>query len=33
MEEEKFNYDEFYKFASLDEVEGIITEEGYSKVV
>lgn len=33
MEEEKFNYDEFYKFASLDEVEGIITEEGYSKVI
>lgn len=33
MEEEKFNYDEFYKFASFDEVEGIITEEGYSKVI
>lgn len=26
MESEKFDYDEFYKFASLDEVNGIITE-------
>ena len=28
MEKEKFNYDEFYKFASLDDIAGIITEEG-----
>ena len=27
MEEEKYNYDEFYKFAKLDDVSGIITEE------
>lgn len=26
MEEEKFNYDEFYKFAKLDEISGIITQ-------
>ncbi len=26
METEKYNYDEFYKFAKLDEVTGIITE-------
>ncbi|MGL4912832.1 MAG: hypothetical protein ACRC3Y_10440 [Romboutsia sp.] len=26
MESEKFDYDEFYKFASLDEVSGVITE-------
>lgn len=32
MEEEKFNYDEFYKFATLDEIEGIITEVGYKAV-
>ncbi|WP_297637490.1 DeoR/GlpR family DNA-binding transcription regulator [uncultured Clostridium sp.] len=28
MEKEKFNYEEFYKFASLEEIAGIITEEG-----
>lgn len=28
MENEKFNYDEFYKFATLDEITGIITENG-----
>lgn len=28
MEKEKFNYDEFYKFASLDDIAGIVTEEG-----
>lgn len=28
METEKFNYDEFYKFATLDEFESIITEKG-----
>ena len=27
MEEEKYNYDEFYKFAKLDDVSGIITED------
>lgn len=27
MEKEKFNYDEFYKFATIDEITGIITEE------
>ncbi|MEG1131685.1 MAG: DeoR/GlpR family DNA-binding transcription regulator [Romboutsia sp.] len=27
MENEKFNYDEFYKFATLEEITGIITEE------
>ncbi|MHC1748720.1 MAG: DeoR/GlpR family DNA-binding transcription regulator [Cellulosilyticaceae bacterium] len=27
-EKEKFNYDEFYKFADLEEITGIITEEG-----
>lgn len=27
MEKEKFNYDEFYKFASLDDIAGIVTEE------
>lgn len=27
MEKEKFNYDEFYKFAKLDEIEGIVTED------
>ena len=27
MENEKFNYDEFYKFANLDEITGIITED------
>lgn len=26
MEEEKYNYDEFYKFAKLEDVSGIITE-------
>ena len=26
MEDEKYNYDEFYKFASIDEIEGIITQ-------
>lgn len=28
MESDKFDYDEFYKFASLDEITGIITETG-----
>lgn len=28
MEKEKFKYDEFYKFATLEEIEGIVTEEG-----
>lgn len=28
MEKEKFNYDEFYKFASLDDIKGIVTEDG-----
>ena len=28
MEKEKFNHDEFYKFASLDDIAGIVTEEG-----
>lgn len=27
MEKEKFNYDEFYKFATLEEIEGIVTED------
>ena len=27
MEEEKYNYDEFYKFAKLEDVSGIITED------
>ena len=27
MEEEKYNYDELYKFAKLDDVSGIITED------
>lgn len=27
MENEKFNYDEFYKFATLEEITGIITED------
>ena len=27
MEKEKFNYDEFYKFATLDEITAIITED------
>ncbi|CEO30867.1 DeoR/GlpR family DNA-binding transcription regulator [Paraclostridium sordellii] len=31
MENEKFNYDEFYKFATLDEITGIITEGGIVK--
>lgn len=26
MEDEKYNYDEFYKFASIDEIAGIITQ-------
>lgn len=30
MEKEKYNYDEFYKFAKIDDIEGIITEEGIS---
>lgn len=28
MEKEKFNYDEFYKFANLEDIAGIVTEEG-----
>ena len=32
MESEKYNYDEFYKFVTLDEIEGIITEVKYNKV-
>lgn len=27
MEKEKFDYDEFYKFARLEELTGIITED------
>ncbi len=27
-EDEKFNYDEFYKFASISDISGIITEKG-----
>lgn len=33
MENEKFNYDEFYKFANLDLVAGIITEAEVSEEV
>lgn len=29
MEKEKFNYDEFYKFATLEDIAAIITEDGY----
>lgn len=27
MEKEKFNYDEFYKFATIEDISGVITEE------
>lgn len=27
MEKEKYNYDEFYKFARIDDIDGIITED------
>ena len=28
MENEKFNYDEFFKFASITDISSIITEQG-----
>lgn len=32
MEKEKYNYDEFYKFASLKDITSIITEEGIKDI-